>query len=601
MNALFFAAVFVAGVVTFPAPVVRSVQPYEVSVNGSRVEIVSLPAPDHHLTGDDAKPYSAAFFDSDEEVEIEIAGRPMKDVRVLPLSKGIRPKIVAPDRIRFKAKPPFTYAVEPSGRHDALILVANAIEKNPPRKGDSGVVWIGPGSHYRDKPLVLGSGETLYLAPGAYLESAVVAKGTNITICGHGILSGARWAHEKGPRGAGNLVTMSGRDLKVRDVTLMSSFNWTLVFKRCEKVAVDNVRVLGGRVLNDDGIDLCEVKGAAIRNCFIRSQDDCITPKWWCEDVLVENCALWTDSANIFRIGYECTGKEKEYRNLVFRDIDVLHQAMPKRPASAYWSHHTVFIQAGNDQCLRDMLFENLRFDSPEPCDRFFTAITFKVNDQWQHHREAGHVRNIRVRNVAIPRPFYPNTLGVRLDSMDSEHRVEGIVFENVSGLGCLETKGDVRNVEIPKSSFVSADNPSKSAPVAEGVFTIDVSAGFVKDGLKPMSLGLTLRGEKDVWGLTLFRRPSSGKHPGERTFEFVHHHGKNRWVSLGEKRLYSRKKIWDFGRSYRITLALTGNMIVASIVDDAGTEVFAEAWQFGSLPYRSPVVPELTRWNFRD
>ena len=613
---------------TWPAPVVRTARPLSVRVNGTPVEVVSIPAPDHCLKGENAQPYSAAFFDADGEVDVEVSGASMKDVRILPLSRGVSPQIVGSERMRFRAKVPFTLAIEPHGRHHALIVVANEIEKDAPKPGDGNVVYIAPGQHYRDEALVLKSNETLYLAPGAYLESAIRAKGTNITVRGHGILSGAPWAHERGPKGGGVMAAFTGGNITVRDVTLMSSYNWTLVLRGCEDVLVDNVKILNGRVLNDDGIDVCASRRVTIRNCFIRSQDDCITPKWWCEDLLVENCALWTDVANIFRIGYECMAKGTVYRNHTYRDIDILHQSIGKKPASDYWAENAIFIQPGNDQMFENFTFENLRFDTPEPGDLFLTMRTFKVNDQWQHHKEAGHFRNLTVRNVHIPGPLAPNTFGVWLESHDPDHRIEGVTFENVTGVGPLKTVGDVRGVDIPASSFATQPTPitawTFSDPakwhqrgtaletrgegtwaradvpvVTGGVFTATIRPLTPPRDNRATTFGLRVAGPEGSWSLALYRTAAKGESPGGRIFDFTHHCGSRTWAPKGETCLYSRGKgTWDFSRSYVFSIRLTERGVEAAVFDESGAEVFAEAWLFGTCPAVKAGCPQVFSWN---
>ena len=618
-----------AEVRSWPAPVVRTSRPMSVRVNGKPVEVVTIPAPDHCLKGENAQPYYAAFFDADGEVEVEVGGQSLRETRILPLSRGGCPQIVGDNRLKFRAKVPFTVAVEPHGRHHALIVVGNEIEKDAPKPGDAGVVYIAPGQHYRDEALRLKSNETLYLAPGAYLESAVAAKGTNITVRGHGILSGSCWAHERGPKGGGVMASFSGKNITVRDVTLMSSYNWTLVLGGCEDVLVDNVKILNGRVLNDDGIDVCSSRRVTIRNCFIRSQDDCITPKWWCEDLLVENCALWTDVANIFRIGYECAAKGTVYRNHTYRNIDILHQSIGKKPASEYWAENAIFIQPGNDQRFENFTFENLRFDTPEPGDLFLTMRTFKVNDQWQHHQEAGHFRNLTVRNVHVPGPLAPHTLGVWLESHDSDHRIEGVKFENVTGVGPLKTVGDVRGVDIPASAFAPQAKPveawtfspadvwrqecgailtkgggSSSATadvpvVTGGVFTATVRAETPPKDNRATTFGLRVAGPEGSWALALYRQASKGPTPGSRAFDFTHHCGKRTWAPKGETCLYSRGRCaWKFGETYVFSIRLTDRGVEATVFDASGTEIFAEAWIFGKCPAVKAGRPQVFSWN---
>jgi len=442
-------------VVSWPTAEVLTHGSYKVKVNGRLVDVLNLPRPDHCLSGTNAQPYSAVFFDADREVEVEVSGgpAPMKDVRILPTSKGVKPEVTGKSSMRFRATPPFTLAVEPQRRHRALVVCANVPERDVPCEDDPDVVYVGPGRWHRDVPLTVGSNQTLYLAPGAYVEGPVVLEGTNITVCGRGIVSGAPWLHWKGPAGR-DLFEVRGSDIAIRDITLMSPWHWTCVLQNCERVTIDNVKILNGRVLNDDGIDVCRSRDVTIRNCFIRTQDDCVTAKRWCENLLVENCSLWADFACTVRIGFECDGPERRFRNLVFRNVDILHQPIAKSKQTDFWANNSIFIEAGNGARFEDLTFENFRYDGIEPGDLFLGIRTLKVNDEWQKHKEAGHVRNVTVRNVRFPDKLPPDTMSVRIESHDAGHIVENVTFENVTGCGPYSTSGVVKGVNIPKSSF---------------------------------------------------------------------------------------------------------------------------------------------------
>ena len=431
-------AVAVRGAVaTWPAALgtVATNGAFAVMVNGRSVDVIEIPKPTHCLVGDDAHPYYAAFFDSDDEVDVKIVGvEDLRNTRILPLRKGIKHQSQGKHVVSFHAKPPFNVVVEPSGRHGALVIAANTIEKDSLRSGNSNVIYFGPGRHRCDKPIKLRSGQTLYLAPGSYVEGWVVANGDNITLRGRGILSGLPWQWHKGPTGW--MCGFTGKHIVVQDVTLMSSWAWTLVFNESEDVLVDNVKILNGRTLNDDGIDVCRSRRVMIRNSFIRTQDDCIAPKYWCEDLTVENCALWADVANIIRIGFECQGCGYPFRNHHYRNVDVLHQAIhnDKTPYD-YWLENAISIQPSNDMVFERMVFDNFTFDSPQVQDMFLTIRTpiCRYGNQ-KPHAQGGHARNITFRNIHFPAKRPIGSYGIWLHSVDSDHIVESITFENLGG-----------------------------------------------------------------------------------------------------------------------------------------------------------------------
>ena len=407
---------------------------YRVTVDGTPVDVMGIPAPSMHdgqLPEDALEPYYAAFFDADREVDVVVESPgDLSHTRILPLSRNVKPRVLSPGKIAFRAKPPFTLSVEPQPRHRALILSARIPDANPPKQGAKGVRWYGPGRYREEKPIRLNAGETLYLAPGAYVEGCVVGEGNDITVCGHGMLSGLCWNWLKGP--AGNMMFFKGTNITLKGFTVVGSFNWTIRLEQSEHVVVDGVNILNGHVLNDDGIDVCRSRDVTIRDCFIRAQDDCITPKYWCENLTVERCSLWTDVANIFRIGYECDGPEHRYANFRVRDIDILHQSVHKPPTGTLWSENAVYIQASNGMTFEDFVFDGFRFDAPEKGDNLANVRTITIRDQYQQHKEPGHIRNMEFRNFTFPKDMPAGCETVFIESVDSAHKVENVTFPGI-------------------------------------------------------------------------------------------------------------------------------------------------------------------------
>ena len=441
-------------VTTWPAAAGTQTDAYTVKANGMGIPVMGVPMPENRLAEDLRHPYSFALFDADGEVTVEVSSRffDMGEVKILPDSAGARLIETKGNTAVFRATPPFTLAVEPCGRHNALILAANTPETDVPREDDEGVIFFGPGRHHPGV-IRLSAGQTLYLAGGAWVEGAVTAFGDGIRICGRGVLSGAPWPWVNGPviakdehyaiNRSGQMVRLEGRGIGVRDVALLSSWGWCLVLNEVENAEIENVKILGGRVINDDGIDICRSRNVTIRDCFIRAQDDCISPKWWCENLLAERCTLWADVANPFRIGYECEDAPFAYRNLTFRDIDILHMTLQPTTPDIYWSHAAIHIQPANGQMLENFTFERLRFH--EVCDHHtFLILKTMATETMKKSSEAGYFRNLVLRDIHLPESG--GGMGVYLSTKDDAHFIDGVTFDNVDGYGNVVVAGAVKN-----------------------------------------------------------------------------------------------------------------------------------------------------------
>lgn len=431
---------------------------YLMTVGGKAVDVIRVPMPETGCGGVrnplDRQPYSYASFTATGSVEVCVRSGflDLSKTEILPVSKGVVASSQTTDTVVFRMTSPQTLVLEPCGRHRALAVSANLPELNPPCRGDSKVKFFGPGFHRADK-IALDDGETLYLAPGAWVEGFVLGRGRDVAIRGPGVLSGACWDWHKGPPGSrsfnesGTLVTLSGENVTVRDATFFSSWGWTLVLNCVTNALVENVKVVGGRVINDDGIDICRARNVTVRNSFVRCQDDCLTPKYWCENLVCSNMTVWTDAANAFRTGYECEPGSSGlvYRNLTFRDIDVLHLSLNKTLPEKYWANCAICIQPAHGQPMYDMLYEDIRFHEVGPEDIFLNVKTMPITQGSSFCRtdEAGLLKGLTLRNIHLPDSR--GGMCVNLSSHDDTHPIEDVRFENVTGYGPVAKKGSVQ------------------------------------------------------------------------------------------------------------------------------------------------------------
>ena len=121
---------------------------------------------------------------------------------------------------------PTKVSIEPDGKKGPLLLFANPLETDVPKADDPTVLYYGPGTH-QVGAIILGDGQTLYLAGGAVVKGAVIARGSNIRICGRGILDGSDYEWRKGPHHV--TVGIYGENVVVEGITIRGSSHWTIV------------------------------------------------------------------------------------------------------------------------------------------------------------------------------------------------------------------------------------------------------------------------------------------------------------------------------------------------------------------------------------
>jgi len=421
-------------VVIYPAPKGAALSDqYSVTVNGKPLDVYVAPVWEPGYVKSFGGPYSFAYFDfsGTATVQVEARNQPVtrEHLRILPESRGILPEITG-SKLSFAVSSPCQLSIEPDGKNGPLILFANPLEVDPPRPGDAGVIYFGPGLHLANE-IKVADNQTLYIAGGAVVKGGIHAQGANIRIMGRGIIDGLDWERFKGP--TLNLLRLTKcTNAVIEGVILKDSWSWTFPMYACRGVQIDNVKIVSTRCENNDGMGVCNSQDVKIENCFIRTDDDCITTKGFgehlgidpyppVENLTVERCVLWTDRAHIWRLGCEC--RASTMRGLVFKDIDVIHYTDPTCPA--------ITVQPAEGMLMEDVRFENIRFNG-EGQQRFIQIITHPT--QWAKEQTPGMVRNVVFKDIVLDGVAGHGWLEIA--GSDPHHTVEDITFENVMRYG---------------------------------------------------------------------------------------------------------------------------------------------------------------------
>jgi hypothetical protein len=468
-------------VVVYPAPQEEELSAdFELTVNSRRVPVYACRVsaapinqvwPGYQRPIDQSELASFASWDMAGPVSVAIVARePVRTVAVRPSSLGLRPA-VAGQTIRFDLDRPRQLVVELNGTHHALHLFANPPEKDPPRPGDAGVRYFGPGVH-RPGKIVLRSNETLYLAGGAVVYGGVLADGAKgLTIRGRGIIDVAPFARGE----IGGAIRLTGcTDVKIEGLVLRDPDVWCCATFGCRQVAISNLKLVGLWRYNSDGIDICNSQNVTIRDCFVRSFDDSIVLKGLKQgrrqsfddrpvrNVRVRGCVLWNDWGRAIEIGAETCAPE--IADAVFEDCDIVRT-----------THIAMDIQHGDRAMVRDMRFQDIRVEiddwNPRPVfqrqrdEKYVAAprdgycplllvIEIRKNS-YSQDADRGNVRNIVFKDIVVTGKPFP---GSYFHGWDAAHTIEGVVIENlrVNGRGMANAREahlslgqNVRNVRF--------------------------------------------------------------------------------------------------------------------------------------------------------
>ena len=417
-----------AEVVTYPAPAEETLsEDYQVSVEGKPIDVYTAHVLDPPFAGkrwDYGGPYSFANFDISGPAVVRITSkRSLRDTVIRPQSAGVQLQVEDDHALVLTLDGPRKLSIEPDGKKGPLLLFANPLETDVPKPGDPGVIHFGPGVH-RAGAIKVEDGQTLYLAGGAVLKGAIVARGSNIRICGRGILDGSDYEWRKGPHGV--TLGIYGKHVEVSGITIRGSSHWTIVPRGSQHVTIRNVKLCNSRVQNDDGINPCNSQDVLITDCFIRSDDDCVAMKGLdfeaansnVERITVENSILWCDRARIFLLGHE--SRAEFMRQVTLRNLDIIHFSMTP-----------FLLEPGEEMRLEELRVEDVRIYGEGQAE--LVRLRPVVN-QYMRKKGPGAVRDVQFKDVVVhgePGPYQ-----VQLAGADADHEVRDVTLENVSILG---------------------------------------------------------------------------------------------------------------------------------------------------------------------
>ena len=169
---------------------------------------------------------------------------------------------------------------------------------------------------------------------GLYVKYSVIyaEDAKNISITGTGTIYGNGDKHflKSRPQNLRPFLIrlVNCQNVKIQNVRLLESANWTCHLLGCKDVLVDGVNITASQRENRDGIDIDGCNRVIISNCRISTGDDAIvlksTSNALCSDVTITNCQVSSKASGI-KIGTESNGgfRNIAVSNCLIRNIPV--------------------------------------------------------------------------------------------------------------------------------------------------------------------------------------------------------------------------------------------------------------------------------------
>ncbi len=459
LSFVFFAVAWVIAAAEPAKPTYVQPPLFSASVNGRPVEL------------HDFEQGSFGLFELSAPVELEI--RPDFDVRwvdIRPKSAAIVPVIGADHKsVRFQLKKPMPVTVEfNSDLAHVVHLFAYAPEKDAPRPGAANVRYFGPGIH-EPGLIELKDGETLYLAPGAWVKGNVRSLGTsNVVVRGRGVLDGSDVEKKRGTDrspGSGNMIYFERtRNARIEGITVFNSVNWTVYIRNTTGTHIDGVNVLNSsNQYGNDGFDIVSSSDVVVENTLVRTNDDCFVVKNLddveVKNVLVRHSVCWNMpvGGNGVETGFEL--RNHPVHDIRFEDIDLIHV----QRGSA------ISIHNGDAAVVENVTFDNIRvedvrrklidiavvyaqYGADRPKDDEENRLRIDRGGAWDGiltyspeqkpalSKLRGHIKNVVIRNLHVVEGSLPYSV---IAGFDDDHAVENVVIEG------LEYQGrPIRNAE---------------------------------------------------------------------------------------------------------------------------------------------------------
>ncbi|MFQ7114574.1 endo-polygalacturonase [Hallella bergensis] len=359
---------------------------------------------------------SVAAFEMGQPMEIvvEVLDRTIRSARIRPMSYDI-PFTQQANKICFTLDRPRYLSIEVNGDiyHNLQLFADSVMPKVKKRKN---VIYFAPGYHEIKDSLKVESGQTVYLAAGAYVKGYIsVWNAQNVKILGTGIVNPERQQE-------GIMVRYS------KNVEINGPLTTQIPVGGSENVRVSNAKVISWYGWGD-GMNVFASNHVAYNHVFCRTSDDCstiyCTRKGYhggCSDIRIHDAIYWADVAHPIMIGlHGDIDKNEEIKDVVYDDIDILQQNEKQIDYQG-----CIGINNGDNILVRDILFSNIRVESLS-CGMLFN-MRVCYNKKYCHAPGRG-IENITFRNITYT-GREPNMSIIT--GYNEERKVKNVRFEKL-------------------------------------------------------------------------------------------------------------------------------------------------------------------------
>ncbi len=382
-------------------------------------------------------------------------GAPATGCLVRPTSAGIRSWFLGGICYFLLAKPA-NLSVEFTPQTGAVIthpmlVFADPLERDVPSPDDPNVLYLGPGVHQLGSDVQLHSGETVYLAGGAWVEGAFHGTDVqNVVIKGRGTIDGlfmdtGNQAQNKKQPGLIDILCDTGgdpartcatnptsRNVLIDGITLVDGPRFN-VRALSEYTTIRNVKMIGWWI-NTDGI----VAGdkSLVEDNFVKVNEDSLK-LFWGDSVVRDNVVWQLENGAPFMLSWNI---EQDSANFHVYDNDVIHvEQYAAATQGVFDARH-----AGKGH-LQRYLFENIRIE--DATWRLF-YLNVEHNTWYDPTLGYGQFSEMIFRNIVAPAASAFQLPSV-MNGIDADHGFTDINLVDVQMGGTCLTNAAQANLQL--------------------------------------------------------------------------------------------------------------------------------------------------------
>jgi hypothetical protein len=394
--------------------------------------------------------------------------------------------------ITFSLASPTNVTVVLDGNYQGRVLhlFAQAPDTTPVTASGPGVTYFAPGFHdlSTQPPLIIASGQSVYLAQGAVVRGRILIKNaTTAAVRGHGLIVDDYTSHDAYDNVA--LAIKNSSNVTIDGIMMnRRAPSWTAFMVGSNTVAVTGIHVVSPTYASSDGFDIVSSHDVTFDSVFIRSCDDAVSIKGYPNgdynavanpgaypavyNIMYKNSQLWADANNAMVVGEETIASS--YSQIHFSNIDVLYNFDDVAHPDILTDRAAIEVLSLNATPMSAITFDYIRVDQAKRLINVAITNNFYLNSLNGNQGWPGGISGVTFSNITSTST---GNNQIRLNGWDASHTVSNTSLSNVvingapvTGFGDthLNINSLVSNTQIT-SGGATITNPAQPINMSPG------------------------------------------------------------------------------------------------------------------------------------